>query len=58
MIENQSTIIYLDLVKDVVEVADTLTEDSIKVGRYTGQMNVNDCRLADKNYFKVTPQCL
>ena len=34
MIEKQSTVIYLDFVKDVVEVADTLTEDGIKVGRY------------------------
>ena len=58
IIEKQSTVIYLDFVKDVVAVADTLTEDGIKVGRYTGQMNVNDCKLANKNSFKVTPQCL
>ena len=52
MIEKQSTVIYLDFVKDVVEVADTLTEDGIKVGRYTGQMNVNDRKLADKKFFQ------
>ena len=52
MIEKQSTVIYLDFVKDVVEVADTLTEDGIKVGRYIGQMNVNDRKLADKKFFQ------
>ena len=41
MIEKQSTVIYLDFVKDVVKIADTLTEDGIRVGRYTGQMNVS-----------------
>lgn len=52
MIEKQSTVIYLDFVKDVVEVADTLTEDGIKAGRYTGQMNVEDRKLADKKFFQ------
>ena len=32
-IKKQSTVTYLDFAKDTVEVADTLTEDGIKVGR-------------------------
>jgi len=47
-----STVIYLDFVKDVEEVADKLRSNGYKAGKYTGQMTVDDRKLADKKFFR------
>ena len=40
---DQSAVIYLDFVKDVEEIVEILRNDGIKVGKYTGQMTIEDC---------------
>ena len=42
MIENQLTIIYVDFVKDVIDISDTFSRHGIKVGRFTGIMKDKD----------------
>ena len=41
-LDGHSTIVYLDFVKDVEEVADKLRLNSCRAGKYTGQMTVDD----------------
>lgn len=42
--------VYLDLVRDVDEVTDILCQGGCKVGKYTGQISVQDRQQADKKY--------
>ena len=42
MLNDQSTVIYLDFVKDVNEISDSLIQDGIKEGKYTGKMKPKD----------------
>lgn len=41
-VEGQSSVVYLDFVKDVDEVSELLKHSSFKVGKYTGQMSVEE----------------
>jgi len=50
LIENQSTVVYLDFVKDVLEVSDTLSKDGIKVEKYTGKLKDKERKLADTRF--------
>ena len=42
--------VYLDLVRDVDEVTDILCQGGCKVGKYAGQISVEDRHQADKKY--------
>lgn len=42
--------VYLDLVRDVDETTDILCQGACKVGKYTGQISVQDRQQADKKY--------
>ena len=35
--------------RDVEEITEVLQQDGIKAGKYTGQMNVEECKQADQN---------
>jgi len=48
MMESQSTVVYLDFVKDVEEVTDILRQSNFKAGKYTGKMTVEDRKQADR----------
>ena len=47
-----STVVYLDFVKDVEEVAEKLQLTGYKAGKYTGQMSVDDRKQADRKFFR------
>ena len=47
-IEDHGSVVYLDFVKDVEEVSELLKQSGFKVGRYTGQMTVEDRKKADR----------
>ena len=47
-IEVHGSVIYLDFVKDIEEVLELLKQGGFKVGKYTGQMTVEDRREADR----------
>ena len=40
--EGQSAVVHLNFVKDVYEVSELLKHNSFKVGKYTGQMSVEE----------------
>ena len=40
---------YLDFVRDVEEINEVLRQDGIKVGKYTGQMSVEERKQVDQN---------
>ena len=48
--EGHLTVVYLDFVKDVDEVTDILHQGGCKVGKYTGQMSINDRQQADRKF--------
>ena len=50
LLEGHSTVVYLDFVKDVDEVTDILRQGGCKVGKYTGQMSINDRQQADRKF--------
>ena len=52
LLEGHSTVVYLDFVRDVDEVTDILRQYGCKVGKYTGQMSVDDRQQADRKFFK------
>ena len=43
--------LYLDFVKDVEEVTNVLSQGNAKVGKYIGQMTVDDRKVADKGFY-------
>ena len=47
-----STVVYLDFVKDVEEVAEKLRSNGYKAGKYTGQMPVDDRKQADRKFLR------
>ena len=49
---DQSAVLYLDFVKDVEEIVEILRNDGIKVGKYTGQMTVEDCKQSEKLFLQ------
>ena len=42
--------VYLDFVNDVDEVTDILCQGGCKVGKYTGQMSIDDRQQADRKF--------
>ena len=50
LFKDHSTVLYLDFVKDVEEVTNILSQGNAKVGKYTGQMTVDDQKVADKRF--------
>ena len=50
LFEDHSTVLYLDFVKDAEEVTNILSQGNAKVGKYTGQMTVDDQKVADKRF--------
>ena len=42
LLDGHSTVVYLDFIKDVEEVADKLQMNGCKAGKYTGQMTFDD----------------
>ena len=52
MMESQLTVVYLDFVKDVEEVIEILRQGNFKVGKYTGQMTVEDRKQADRKFLQ------
>ena len=42
VVDTHLTVVYMDCVKDVEEVADKLRLNGCRVGKYTGQMTVDD----------------
>ena len=50
LFEDHSTVLYLDFVKDIEEVTNILSQGNAKVGKYTGQMTVDDQKVADKRF--------
>ena len=58
LMKNQSTVLYLDFVKDVEDITDIFKRGDVNVGKYTGRMNVEKRKQAEKNFCKVVIQCL
>ena len=52
IMESQSTVVYLDFVKDVEEVTEILCQGNFKIGKYTGQMTVEDRKQADRKFLQ------
>ena len=50
VLDGHSTVVYLDFVKDVEEVADKLRLNGCKSGKYTGQMTVDDRKQVDRKF--------
>ena len=50
IVEGQSSVVYLDFVKDVDEVFELLKQRSFKVGKYTGKMSIEEQKLADQKF--------
>ena len=55
MMESQSVVVYLDFVKDAEEVTEKLHQGNFKVGKYTGQMTVEDRKQADRKFLQGEP---
>ena len=52
VLDGHQTVVYLDFVKDVEEVADKLQLNGCKVGKYTGQMTVDDRKQVDRRFLR------
>ena len=52
MLDGHSTVVYLDFVKDVEEVADKLRLNGCKADKYTGQMTVDDRKQVDRKLLR------
>ena len=52
VLDGHSTVVYLDFVKDVEEVADKLRLNGCKAGKYTGQMTVDDRKQVDSKFLR------
>ena len=52
VLDGHSTVVYLDFVKDVEEVADKLRLNGCKAGKYTGQMTVDDRKQVDRKFLR------
>ena len=52
MMKNQSTVLYLDFVKDIEDVTDIFKRGNVDVGKYTGRMNVKERKQAEKNFLQ------
>ena len=50
LFEGNSTVLYLDFVKDVEDVTSILKQVTDKVGMYTGEMSIADQKLADRRF--------
>ena len=50
LLEGHSTVVYFNFARDVDEVIEILRQGGCKVGKYTGQMNINDRKLADTKF--------
>ena len=50
LLEGHSTVVYLDFVRDVDDVTDILHQGGCKVGKFTGQMSVDDRQQADRKF--------
>ena len=48
--EGHSTVVYLDFVQDIDKVTDILHQGGCKVGKYTGQMSIDDRQQADRKF--------
>ena len=48
LMKDQSTVLYLDFVKDVEDVTDVIKRGDVNVGKYTGQMKVPVCEEIEK----------
>lgn len=51
IVEDQSSMMYLDFIKDVDEVSELLQSSLKLVGKYTGQFSVEERKLADHKFF-------
>ena len=49
---NQSTVLYLDFIRDVEDDNEFLKQDGTKVGKYTGQMHIEDWKQAEKKFLQ------
>ena len=47
-IEDQGSVVYLDFVKDVEEVSELLKQAGLKVGKFTGKIQIEDRKRADQ----------
>ena len=52
LMKNQSTVLYLDFVKDVEDITDIVKRGDVNVGKYTGRMNVEERKQAEKNFLQ------
>ena len=50
VLDRHSTVVYMDFVKDVEEVADKLQQNGYRAGKYTGQMTVDDRKQVDRKF--------
>ena len=50
LFKDHSTMLYLDFVKDVEKVTNILSQGNAKVGKHTGQMTIDDQKVADKRF--------
>jgi len=51
-LKSLSTVLYLDFVRDVEDVAEFLKQDGAKVGKYTGKMSIEDQKQAKKKFLQ------
>jgi len=49
---NQSTVLYLDFVRDVEDVTEFLKQDGAKIRQYAGKMSVEDQKQAEKKFLQ------
>ena len=52
LMKDQSTVLYLDFVKDVEDVTDVIKRGDVNVGKYTGQMKVPVCEEIEKTFLQ------
>ena len=52
VLDGHLMVVYLDFVKDVEEVADKLRLNGCKVGKYTGQVTVDDRKQVDRRFLR------
>jgi len=52
LLEGHCTVCYLDFVKDVDEVTDILQNDGIKVGKYVGDMKIDEKKNVDRKLYQ------
>ena len=50
LMRDQSTVFYLDFVKDVEDVTDVVKRGDVNVSKYTGKMNVDARKETEKNF--------